>query len=255
MKKLGFTLAEVLITLTIIGVVAALTLPALMANTAEQQAKTALKKCINTLTEVGQMAAAVDGYTYMDILGMSKEPTDSAAFQNPDGQSFYGILARHSSVDFATTTAYGTDTSYLPTGWNAIFLRDGTAVLYDAAQALTAGSTALAFDATTGEINGIPMIIDTNGLKGPNQLSNCKGTLGGTANTYSTTGDTGTTHTFDDADTDACVGRTNANRVIKDRFSIRLRGHYAVPFGAAATWAAVETGTRRATTTPTTRTP
>ena len=44
MKKNGFTLAEVLITLAIIGVVATLTLPALMTNTAEQQAKTALKK-------------------------------------------------------------------------------------------------------------------------------------------------------------------------------------------------------------------
>ena len=37
MKKNGFTLAEVLITLAIIGVVATLTLPALMTNTQEQQ--------------------------------------------------------------------------------------------------------------------------------------------------------------------------------------------------------------------------
>ena len=44
MKKRGFTLAEVLITLTIIGVVATMTLPALMTNTAETQAKTGLKK-------------------------------------------------------------------------------------------------------------------------------------------------------------------------------------------------------------------
>ena len=44
MKKHGFTLAEVLITLSIIGVVATMTLPALMTNTAEQQAKTGLKK-------------------------------------------------------------------------------------------------------------------------------------------------------------------------------------------------------------------
>ena len=42
MKKNGFTLAEVLITLAIIGVVATLTLPALMTNTQEQQSRTAL---------------------------------------------------------------------------------------------------------------------------------------------------------------------------------------------------------------------
>lgn len=46
MKKNGFTLAEVLITLAIIGVVATLTLPALMTNTQEQQARTALKKVL-----------------------------------------------------------------------------------------------------------------------------------------------------------------------------------------------------------------
>ena len=51
MKKNGFTLAEVLITLAIIGVVATMTLPAVMTNTAEQQAKSALKKGINTFTK------------------------------------------------------------------------------------------------------------------------------------------------------------------------------------------------------------
>ena len=43
-KANGFTLAEVLITLAIIGVVATMTLPALISNTGEQQAKTGLKQ-------------------------------------------------------------------------------------------------------------------------------------------------------------------------------------------------------------------
>ena len=62
MKKNGFTLAEVLITLAIIGVVATITLPALMTNTQEQQSRTALKKGINTLTESAQMNQAIDGF-------------------------------------------------------------------------------------------------------------------------------------------------------------------------------------------------
>ena len=62
MKKNGFTLAEVLITLAIIGVVATMTLPALMTNTGEQQAKTGLKKMVNTLTEAAQMHKTVSGF-------------------------------------------------------------------------------------------------------------------------------------------------------------------------------------------------
>ena len=68
MKKNGFTLAEVLITLAIIGVVATLTLPALMTNTQEQQARTALKKGINTLTEAAQMNSAIAGLTMVLLM-------------------------------------------------------------------------------------------------------------------------------------------------------------------------------------------
>ena len=46
MKKLGFTLAEVLITLVIIGVIAAMTIPTLMNNTNSQEFRSAFKKAI-----------------------------------------------------------------------------------------------------------------------------------------------------------------------------------------------------------------
>ena len=49
MKLKGFTLAEVLITLTLIGVVATLTLPALMINVQKQQIGPALLKAIGIL--------------------------------------------------------------------------------------------------------------------------------------------------------------------------------------------------------------
>ena len=44
MKKLGFTLAEVLITLTIIGIVAAITIPALMHSMDKTHYISAIKK-------------------------------------------------------------------------------------------------------------------------------------------------------------------------------------------------------------------
>ena len=67
MKKNGFTLAEVLITLAIIGVVAVLTLPALNSNTQEQQARTALKKMSNTFSQAASMNVAIDGFDYAGI--------------------------------------------------------------------------------------------------------------------------------------------------------------------------------------------
>ena len=48
-NKKGFTLAEVLITLGIIGIVAAMTMPALIANHQKQVAATAVKKMYSQL--------------------------------------------------------------------------------------------------------------------------------------------------------------------------------------------------------------
>ncbi len=62
MKK-GFTLAEVLITLAIIGVVAALTIPSVIANYQQQEFKTGLKKAVNVLNDAITMAKATAGET------------------------------------------------------------------------------------------------------------------------------------------------------------------------------------------------
>lgn len=51
MRKRGFTLAEVLITLSIIGVVAALTIPSIVNNAAETQNLIALKKQYNVISQ------------------------------------------------------------------------------------------------------------------------------------------------------------------------------------------------------------
>ena len=53
MKK-GFTLAEVLITLAIIGIVAALTIPSVISNYQQQEFKTGLKKAVSVLNEAIQ---------------------------------------------------------------------------------------------------------------------------------------------------------------------------------------------------------
>ena len=91
--KKGFTLAEVLITLAIIGVVAALTIPSVISNSQQQEFKTGLRKAVSVLNSAITMNMAIDGET----------PYDNA--------NLFGYLQKHMSVmrstyninfDFAT---------------------------------------------------------------------------------------------------------------------------------------------------------
>ena len=71
MKK-GFTLAEILITLAIIGIVAALTIPSVISNSQQQEYKTGLKKAVSVLNQAITTNLALDGdtpYTTKDKLG------------------------------------------------------------------------------------------------------------------------------------------------------------------------------------------
>lgn len=60
-KRYGFTLAEVLITLGIIGVVAALTIPVLVQNADERATVSALKKSYSTLSNAYKLAEQENG--------------------------------------------------------------------------------------------------------------------------------------------------------------------------------------------------
>ena len=223
MKKNGFTLAEVLITLAIIGVVATLTLPALMTNTAEQQAKTALKKGINTLTEAAQMNQAIAGFDYASLTSSDTEDSES--------QSLYGLLTSRASIDYQksgvkklisqTGSADETASENM-----AIFFRDGSALLYPTSLVSTSSGEGGISGTNVMDDNlvyGIPVIFDTNGSKGPNIVSNCQGSALGS--------------TQDSGDEDTKTACPKDKRVIKDQFGVRLRGGYAVPNGAAARWA------------------
>ena len=217
MKKNGFTLAEVLITLAIIGVVATLTLPALMTNTQEQQARTALKKGINTLTEAAQMNSAIAGFDYASF--------NETSTNNSESQSLYGLLASRTTVDYQTTGTTTNEAKAVNSGASnfVVFFRDGSAIAFpNDANTLITNATVKAMQ-QDGLVYGIKALYDTNGAKGPNLLSNCQGNAG--MLNSAAVNDTGK---------DCSV---KANRVIKDQFGIRLRGGFAVPNGAAAQWA------------------
>ena len=63
-KRFGFTLAEVLITLGIIGVVAAMSIPALIANTNSSKFRSQFKKSLSSLNQAALMAQAQYDFDY-----------------------------------------------------------------------------------------------------------------------------------------------------------------------------------------------
>ena len=79
-KKVAFTLAEVLITLGIIGVVAALTLPALMQNYRNHVVEARLKKFYTTFNQAIKLAEVEHGdkkYWYLDARGVELDDNNN----------------------------------------------------------------------------------------------------------------------------------------------------------------------------------
>lgn len=70
-KKKGFTLAEALVTLVIIGVIAALTIPAILVNTEQHEYKSALKKALSALNQVIELNIALEGYGPIEARDMT----------------------------------------------------------------------------------------------------------------------------------------------------------------------------------------
>jgi prepilin-type N-terminal cleavage/methylation domain-containing protein len=213
MKKQGFTLAEVLITLSIIGVVATMTLPSLMANTQEQQAKTALKKAINTLTEAASMNLAMDGFDYANIIN---DDTNDGA------QSLVGILRTKTQIDYAESQDNFKQGGKIGHSDNfAVFFKDGTALSFPTN--VGQNSSTWANQLEDGLVEGFGVVFDTNGTKAPNVISNCAGKV------------TLDMAISDQGDITACNNKKQ--RVIKDQFALKLRGSTVVPNGRAARWA------------------
>ena len=70
----GFTLAEVLISLTIVGVVASLTIPNLVKNSQEKQLKVKWKKTFSTMARATMMVAADEGGSLKGICSYNGLP-------------------------------------------------------------------------------------------------------------------------------------------------------------------------------------
>ncbi len=180
MKKLGFTLAEVLITLVIIGVIAAMTVPTLMNNTNAQEFRSALKKAISGLNQALTLHYALEGETASDFLDSSANEAivtnvfkkrmsiiDSSSFPVVSGTA--GKLATDCSGkagDNIWTTADGM--KFCITSEFVGTASDGQNVLcntYNTYPCISGNST-------SGDLTGKPnLFIDVNGDRKPNTLT------------------------------------------------------------------------------------
>ena len=261
MKKTGFTLAEVLITLSIIGVVAMMTLPALTTSVGEQQAKTGLKKGINTLTEAAQMNSAVQGFDYSGFSDADKDKAEEGAYsmggllisrvQVNLEKSYFG-----SSVDVeddddddddggddtqtggAAATSHNEYTKKVLTGstsstpdakYAVVFFHDGSALVYVPQETVTRGV------AMEGAGSGFIAYYDYNGDKGPNKVSYCGTAVTGDQHIGSNSVGviTGTSATEPEASD--CNDKKDRN--IYDQFPLFLSGQLVRPANSAAAWA------------------
>ncbi|MDO5437006.1 MAG: type II secretion system protein [bacterium] len=104
MKRLAFTLAEVLITLAIIGVVAAVSIPSVISNSQQQEFKTGLRKAVSVLNSAITMNMALDGESpyenadtfryltrHMSILKSTRNLPWSSYFLRWDGKKYSGF--------------------------------------------------------------------------------------------------------------------------------------------------------------------
>lgn len=151
-RKNAFTLAEVLITLGIIGVVAAMTVPTLVGQTGEQEYKTGLKKAVSTINQAVQLNYVQDG---SDFSLLSSSTKNAASSDNLFGLFSLRLNVQNNAVA-ATDFANGSKGSLA--GANMILLNDGSILAFDNSTACT----------TTGSCT---VWVDTNGYKLPNAAS------------------------------------------------------------------------------------
>ena len=171
-KRSGFTLAEVLITLAIIGTVAAMTIPTLMTNTNKMEFKTGFKKILSTTNQAITMSVALNYVDFSDTLSTGTNPTTS----------ILGILISRmhvtKTIDGVTNAEAGRMFAN-PSNNYTVFFADGMALSFPKTSVNCRVTT-------TGRANICKAIVDVNGTRAPNALSNCNGTQYKTASNDST---------------------------------------------------------------------
>lgn len=162
LKKAAFTLAEVLITLGIIGVVAAMTMPSLIQNYQEKATVTKLKKCYSLVSQayvsILNDEGGSDTLQAGDDLEMMEKFGKYLKYQKTCGRNkgcFPNVT--YKSVTGNGYSKWEDDT----TDRSRAILTDGTLIMFNKS-AMWGGNE--------GNYLYAQIYVDINGFKGPNQL-------------------------------------------------------------------------------------
>lgn len=219
MKKLGFTLAEVLITLAIIGVVAAMTIPSVIVNTNQSEFKTGLRKAVSVLNSSLTMNLALEGETPYDnanLFGYLQQhmsvikSTTQLEFNRTGNYAFYTTDGMRFEIPTTSTTkTYAIHESSTPVNFNTV--SDNTNYIGHCG--------ANGFGANLNETTNPPCLImvDVNGDRKPNPAN-----AASTTNIYAYPGP--------------------GEKLLRDVFSIVITDEKAIPFGVTAQKAMYQAG-------------
>ena len=197
-KRSGFTLAEVLITLGIIGVVAAMTIPNLIANTNGAKFRSQFKKSISTLSQAGLMSQAQYDFDYAGTAEKCSTDVATAAAEHPDskmtfcavlngtltGQTYVGKPINIKRNNNGTEVSYGWTSGHTYTlgaigDYLAYTLADGSIVGFHKNAAgceLPIGTqmtSAVLTSTSAGGLANCVGFIDVNGATLPNKEVSC----------------------------------------------------------------------------------
>lgn len=140
MKK-GFTLAEVLITLGIIGVVAAMTLPSLITSYREKQIVIRLKKTVSVLQNSFNYSRSDNNVNLADTFAVYEGGMYDKNFQEDFASYFTKNLITNKScgntcfadkVKNIDKSTIAISYPYQPTSYKSVQLNDGTTLLFRA---------------------------------------------------------------------------------------------------------------------------
>lgn len=139
----GFTLAEVLITLGIIGVVAAMTIPTLVQSYKERATVTKVKKAYAMLTNAFQMAILENGtVNNWNLTGVYQDENDMTQISKEGSARFAQIMSKYfktikicgGNIDCVGGYDYlllnGDEVTETAQGSSAILLSDGTGLTF-----------------------------------------------------------------------------------------------------------------------------